>query len=99
MGGVWYFYPEPIEAPPAYVSDIEVADEATAAHPPPEESRHAFFYYRPGELKGTPYQTIEECWQASQKAGNVGVCVMKSYERAADQMAPPPSTEILRNTK
>lgn len=99
VGGVWYFYPEPVEAPPAYVSDIEVADEATAAHPPPEESRHAFFYYRPGELKGTPYQTIEECWQASQKAGNVGVCVMKSYERAADQMAPPPSTEILRNTK
>ena len=77
VGGVWYFYPEPIEGPPDYVSDIEVADDATAANPPPpEEAQHAF-YYRPGDLKGVPYDTIEECTQARQQAGEVGVCVIK----------------------
>jgi hypothetical protein len=45
VGGVWYFYPQPIEGPPAYVSDIEVMDEAapdgpegppvTGYYPPP----------------------------------------------------------------
>ena len=76
VSGVWYYYPEPIEGPPDYVSDIEVVDEATAAPPPPNEPHYAF-YYRPGDLLGTRYQTIEECSQARQQAGNVGVCVMK----------------------
>ena len=47
-----------------------------AAPPPPQQPKHAF-YYRPGDLKGVPYNTIEECSKASQQAGNVGVCVMK----------------------
>ena len=77
MGGVWYFYPELIEGPPDYVSDIEVADDATDAYPPPpKEPQHAF-YYRPGDLKGVPYDTIEECTKTQQQAGDVGVCVIK----------------------
>jgi hypothetical protein len=80
VGGVWYFYPEPFEGPPDYVSDIGVVDEPTvaqlpAAPPPPTEPHHAV-YYRPGDFLGTRYQTLEEC-QAIQRAGNVGVCVWK----------------------
>jgi hypothetical protein len=76
VGGVWYFYPEPFEGPPDYVSDISVVDEPTAA-PPPKEPRHAV-YYRPGDIIGTGYyQTLKECWQARQQAGDVGVCVWK----------------------
>jgi hypothetical protein len=28
VGGVWYFYPQPMEGPPAYVSDLEVVDDS-----------------------------------------------------------------------
>ena len=38
VGGVWYFYPQPIEGPPAYVSDDFVDDVAYAdapGYPPP----------------------------------------------------------------
>jgi hypothetical protein len=77
VGGIWYFYPEAIEGPPAYVSDIESDEEADAAPTPsPQEPRHTF-YYRPGDIKGVPYDTIEECSQASEREGGVGVCVMK----------------------
>jgi endonuclease YncB( thermonuclease family) len=34
-------------------------------------------YYPPGDLSGKRYQTMTECEQARQRAGNVGVCVMK----------------------
>jgi hypothetical protein len=27
VGGVWYFYPQPMDGPPAYVSDVEVVDD------------------------------------------------------------------------
>jgi hypothetical protein len=27
VGGVWYFYPQPMEGPPAYVSEVEFADD------------------------------------------------------------------------
>src|SRR5579872_6327441 len=27
VGGVWYFYPQPMEGPPTYVSDLEVMDD------------------------------------------------------------------------
>jgi hypothetical protein len=75
VGGFWYFYPEQIEGPPDYVSDVEVADDATTAPPaPPEESNYAV-YYRPGDLTGTRYQTLEECVQARKQAGNVGECI------------------------
>jgi hypothetical protein len=33
VGGYWYYYPEQTEGPPDYVSDVEVADDATTATP------------------------------------------------------------------
>jgi hypothetical protein len=77
VGGAWYFYPQPIEGPPDHVSDISVAEEATAEPAPPPQASHHTFYYHPGDIKGVPYDTIKECLQATQRAGNVGVCVMK----------------------
>jgi hypothetical protein len=82
VGGVWYYYSEPIDGPPDYVSNIEFAAEAeggSAAPPPPPvpEKPHQTFYYRPGDLTGVPYGTIEECSRARQTTGNVGVCVFK----------------------
>jgi hypothetical protein len=84
VGGFWYFYPAQIEGPPDYVSDIDVpdgyvADDATpapVAPAPPKEPNYAV-YYRPGELAGTRYQTLEECEQVQDQSGNVGVCVLK----------------------
>lgn len=78
VGGFWYFYPEQIEGPPDYVSDIEAADEgSTATAPsPPREPSYAY-YYRPGDFVGTRYQTLEECSQAREQAGNIGICIMK----------------------
>jgi hypothetical protein len=35
VGGAWYFYPEMVEGPPAYVSDYEYADDAYAPDGPP----------------------------------------------------------------
>ena len=79
VGGARYFYPEPIEGPPAYVSDTVAADEAGTASLQPQTAVSAggAFYYQPGDLKGILYNSIEECWQARQKNGNVGVCVIK----------------------
>jgi len=77
VGGVWYFYPEQTEGPPDYVSDVVVADDAPAAPAPPlppPQPKQAF-YYHPGDLKGVPYATIEECTKARERAGDVGVCV------------------------
>src|SRR5450759_5874233 len=38
---------------------------------PPPQASHNAFYYRPGDLKGAPYDTIEECTNARQQAGDV----------------------------
>jgi hypothetical protein len=43
VGGVWYFYPQQMEGPPAYVSDVEVVEDfdgpggppVAAGYPPP----------------------------------------------------------------
>jgi hypothetical protein len=41
VGGAWYFYPQPMEGPPTYVSDVEIMDDAAdgppdaAGYPPP----------------------------------------------------------------
>ena len=45
--------------------------------PPPSPRGPQHIYYPPGDLTGTRYSTNEECNQARQRAGNVGVCVMK----------------------
>jgi hypothetical protein len=33
VGGVWYYYPQPMEGPPAYVSDVEAVDEGPDGPP------------------------------------------------------------------
>jgi hypothetical protein len=35
VGGAWYFYPQPMEGPPAYVSDVEIADDDAGPDGPP----------------------------------------------------------------
>ena len=35
VGGAWYFYPEPMDGPPTYVSDVEVMDDV--ADGPPDD--------------------------------------------------------------
>jgi hypothetical protein len=35
VGGVWYFYPQPMEGPPAYVSDVEAVDDMADPGGPP----------------------------------------------------------------
>ena len=47
----------------------------TAAPASSQKPKRAFFY-RPGDLKGVPYDTIEKC-EAVQRAGDVGICVYK----------------------
>jgi hypothetical protein len=39
-------------------------------------SRRVFFY-RPGAKNGVAYDTLEKCGEAYDRAGKVGVCVMK----------------------
>ena len=51
--------------------------DTTAAPPPPQQQPKQAFYYRPGDLKGVPYATIEECTKVRERAGDVGVCVYK----------------------
>ena len=31
VGGVWYFYPQPMDGPPTYVSDVEVMDDVAGS--------------------------------------------------------------------
>src|SRR5262245_1051027 len=50
--------------------------DATAGPASPQKPKRAF-YYRPGDLKGVPYDTIEGCTKAIQRAGDVGICVYK----------------------
>jgi hypothetical protein len=81
VGGFWYFYPEQSEGQPEgspdYVSEIELAEDATASPttPAPAEPNHAV-YYRPGDLTGTRYKTLEECLQVRKRAGS-GECIWK----------------------
>jgi len=35
VGGVWYFYPQPMEGPPAYVSDVEIVEDFGGPDGPP----------------------------------------------------------------
>ena len=35
VGGVWYFYPQPLEGPPAYVSEVEFAEDYGPPEGPP----------------------------------------------------------------
>jgi hypothetical protein len=62
---------------PAAPTPLRSQNQKTPASPPRSDKSRAFYYYRPGNLTGSPYQTMKECAQAAQQAGNVGVCVMK----------------------
>jgi hypothetical protein len=35
VGGVWYFYPQPMDGPPNYISDLEVVDDYGGPDGPP----------------------------------------------------------------
>ena len=76
VGGYSYFYPEQIEGPPDYVSDVEVADDAPTAPPALTEEPNYAVYYRPGDLTGTRYKTLAECLQVRKQAGS-GECILK----------------------
>ena len=96
MGGYSYFYPEQIEGPPDYVSDVEVADDATAvpspAAPAPTEESNYAVYYRPGDLTGTRYQTLKACLQAREQAGNLGACyIVHPEDHVCELMCSPRS--------
>jgi hypothetical protein len=41
VGGAWYFYPQPMEGPPTYVSDLEVVGEVPAPGGPPVTAGYA----------------------------------------------------------
>ena len=78
VGGAWYFYPEAIEGPPDYVSDVETNDTEAPTPPTPTSSiePRRIFYYKPGDLKGTLYESLEECLAIVEQAAT-GICVIK----------------------
>ena len=41
VGGAWYFYPQPMEGPPAYVSDVEFIDDTAGPDGPPVADGYA----------------------------------------------------------
>jgi hypothetical protein len=43
---------------------------------PPPKVRAGAYFYRPGDLYGSRYDSLDECGRAQEKAG-VGVCMMK----------------------
>jgi hypothetical protein len=58
VGGAWYFYPQPMEGPPAYVSDVEFVDDAAGPDGPPVEAGYAApppgYYPPPGAYAPPP---------------------------------------------
>ena len=105
MGGFWYFYPQQIEGPPDYVSDVEVADDATAAPSPaaPTEETNYAVYYRPGDLTGTRYQTLEECLQPGNRLGTSANASRTDRDPSRlinrRKVKRPPSLDGLRDSK
>ena len=41
VGGAWYFYPQQMDGPPAYVSDVEAVDDAAGPDGPPVAAGYA----------------------------------------------------------
>ncbi len=78
LGGWGYYYTVPKEGPPDYVSEIaEPEEEAMAAESEPPRPSSQAFYYRPGDLNGVPYSTLNACEKARVEAGNIGMCIWK----------------------
>jgi hypothetical protein len=65
VGGFSYFYPEQIEGPPDYVSDVEVADDATSAW---ANSRTAT---GSGNLDRRRSSSVQFLWQYPRKSRQV----------------------------
>jgi hypothetical protein len=78
VGGASYFYPEASEGPPDYVSEVETDDTEATAPPTPTSANEPrrILYYKPGDLKGTLYETLEECLAIVEQAAT-GICVIK----------------------
>jgi hypothetical protein len=58
------------------LANVQPSARTRPAPAPTPEERHPF-YYRPGDFKGVPYESITECSKVRQEAGNIGVCVIK----------------------
>jgi hypothetical protein len=84
VGSVWYLYPEATNGPPAYVSETEVPEQVIELANPDTPSVPVVpirgpkaVYYAPGDLKGVPYDTANDCAEAQRRAANEGICVVK----------------------
>jgi hypothetical protein len=47
VGGAWYFYDQPVDGPPAYISDVEVLEDADMVEGPPPDEPVAVEAYPP----------------------------------------------------
>jgi hypothetical protein len=81
VGGVWFYYPEEIEGPPPYVSELalpqEVLDAELEARATVFVERDRAIYYAPGDPTGVWYRTGTECAEAQRRAGGAGICLLK----------------------
>jgi hypothetical protein len=72
-----------VALPPSAFAQQKTGRQGVEPAPQRTENPRRAFYYRPGDLKGVPYDTIEECTKARLQAGDVGVCVIKRVETAS----------------
>ena len=54
VGGVWYFYPQPMDGPPTYVSDVEVMDDDGGPDGPPDAGGYPPPGYGPPQAAYAP---------------------------------------------
>jgi hypothetical protein len=69
----------PWEGPRDRASETEELEQSSSPQfvsPPQTSAQHAFFY-RAGDTKGIPYDTLQRCKRAYEKAGYIGECVLK----------------------
>jgi hypothetical protein len=77
-GGIAYFYNTPSEGPPDHVSEVtEPDEEAPDLGSAPAVEPSGVYFYRPGDLEGVAYDTLQDCREAQEKAGNKGICIVK----------------------
>jgi hypothetical protein len=56
-------------------NDVQIIPPAR--QPAPAARHRPVILYPPGDLKGTPFDTLENCNKAIERNGNVGICVIK----------------------
>ena len=69
VGGAWYFYPQQMDGPPTYVSDVEVMDDAAdgpqeAGYPPPPGAYAPAAAYEPPPPPPPPDPALDRRHQA-----------------------------------